>query len=236
MAKTLATVRTQVRSFLDEPIAADWTNIELDVLINHKYHEVYSAVIDVFEEYATLSTANSSIVADQQEYSLPSDFLKIRRVEITYSDDSSAVPQRALPLPIDQIRRDLGNQNTGINVTRNPVYYLRGDNFGLVPVPDVAVTNGIKIWYYAIVSDLSSDSSEFDLPYIDRDWMLIAYGATADALRFGQQESVEADKLDAKYTRGIKMMQQRLEDRISEEAKYTVDIAGNSLDFGEWGF
>ena len=236
MAKTLSTIRTQVRSFLDEPIAADWTNAELDVLINHKYHEVYTAVINVFEEYATLKEATTAVVADQQEYTLPSDFLKMRRVEVYYSDDSNAAPKRAIPVPLDQVRRDLANANVGVQIATNPIYYLRGDVIGLLPIPDEARSAGFKIWYYSTVSDMDDDTDTIDLPYPDRDWMLIAYGATADALRFGQQEVAEADKFDEKYNMGLKMMQESLEDRVSEEFKGVVDVTSESLDFGEWGY
>ena len=235
MAKTLENIRDQVRSFLDEPIAADWTDAELNTLINQKYHEVYSSVINVYEEYATLKEATTSVVADQQEYNLPSDFLKMRRVEVYYDDDSDATPKRALPIPLDQVRRDLANENIGVKIIQNPLYYLRGDCIGLLPIPDETRSAGFRIWYYATVSDLSDNDSTIDLPYSDRDWMLIAYGATADALRFGQQEVGEADRFDEKYERGIKLMQESLEDRISEEYKGIVDVRNESLDFGEWG-
>src|SRR3990167_5976675 len=101
MAKSLLNIRTQVRSFLDEVTAADWTNAELNVLINAAYHKVYSGVVDVFEDYAPISKANTTTVASQQEYSLPSDFLKMRRVEINYSTASGSVASRAVPINMD---------------------------------------------------------------------------------------------------------------------------------------
>ena len=61
--------------------------------------------------------------------------------------------------------------------------------------------------------------------------MLVCYGATADALRFGQQDSPEADKFDAKFVAGILLMQEELEDKVAEEAKTVQDISGEFLDF-----
>ena len=233
MAKSLSDLRTQVRSYLDETTASDWTNAELNTLINAYYHKVYSAVIEVFEDYAPSSKSNITTVKDQEEYTLPTDLLKVRRIEINYDvSNANSVPMRALPINMDQVRRDLGNQNVGVNVLRNPVYYLRGTSIGFLPIPDKAGTNAITVWYIPVQTDLSSDTSTITLPYPDRDWLLIAWGAAAEALRFGQQESLEADKLDAKYDRGIEKMKELLEDRIAEEAKTVIDTQGDSVDFG----
>lgn len=233
MAKNRSDIRVHVRSFLDETTAADWTDAELNTLINKYYHEVYSAVVDVFENYET-TTAQSNSVADQQEYSLPSDVLKIRRVELNYDvSATNAAPMRALPIPLDAVRRDLANTNLGVTINRGPVYYLRGDNIGFIPVPTLAGTNAIQIWYAPTRSDITDDTTNIDMPYPDRDFMLIAYGAAADALRYGQQESIEADKMDRKLARGIEKMQERLEERISDEVKGVVDTTAENMDFGQ---
>lgn len=232
MAKSLSTIRTQVRSYLDEPTAADFTNAEIDRLINVYYHKVYSAVVNVFEDYAPLSTANATTVADQQEYSLPSDFLKLRRVEINYDvSNANSAPLRAFPMPMDQVRRDLGNTNLGVNILRNPFYFLRGSVIGFIPVPTRAGTNAIKFWYSPVLSDLSADTDTINIPYPDNYWLLITYGAVAEALRFGQQESQEALQLEAKFERGIQQMQEELEDRIADETKLVTDVTGESVDF-----
>lgn len=235
MAKNLEDIRNQVRAFLDEPVAADWTDTELNQLINARYHQVYTAVIDSFENYADLKTATTDIVADQQEYELQIDFLKIRRVEINY-DSNTTTYKRALPTTLDQVLKDLGDANSGVTVVVNPVYYVRGNIIGFIPIPDEAVTDGIKTWYYAKQSDLDDDSDEINLPYPDRDFMLIAYGATADALLYGQQEQAAAAEMERKFRVGVTQMQESLEDRVSDNAKYVIDVGGNPLDFAEWGY
>lgn len=251
MSKTLSTIRGQVRSFLDEPDtkAADWTNTELNILINTYYHKVYSAVLRVWENYAPLNTGFKSTVANQQEYDISTitnsetssseEPVFIRRVEINYdisNDDSNF--ERAYPINMDAVRRDLGYETVGPAVTTGASYFLRGNKLGFIKVPDKDGTNAIKIWYNPKKSDLSSDSDTIDLPYADRDWMLIAYGATADALRFGQQEDAVANIYDAKFQGGLQVMQQELEDRVSEESKTVIDVQGQYVDFqsGYWGF
>lgn len=232
MAKSLSTIRTQVRGFLDESTAADWTNAELNTLINVRYHKVYAAAITVFEEY-NITTATTATVASQQEYGLPSDFYKIRRVEINYdTSDSNSAPTRALPKNIDVVRRDLGFTNMGTAIFSNAYYYIIGNEIGFVPIPDKSQSGAITIWYVKQVTDMSSDSDEIEIPYPDRYWMLIAEGATADALRFGQQDMEAADRFERKFEFGLLKMQEELEDRVAEEGKTIIDTSGAILDFG----
>jgi hypothetical protein len=100
----------------------------------------------------------------------------------------------------------------------------------------VNVVDGIKSWYYATASDLVDDADTIILPYADRDWITIAYGATADALHFGQQEPRVAAEMEDKWKNGVNMMQQQLEDRVSDEYKGVIDVTGDGLNFSEWNY
>lgn len=251
MSKTLLNIRTQIRSFLDEPSTkeADWTDTELNLLINTYYHKVYTAVLKVFENYSPLHVGYKDSEASQQEYDISTIIdsatstsetpLMIRRVEINYDiSNSNSTYERAFPVNIDAIRRDLTVENLGPGVTTGANYYLVGNKLGFIRIPDKDGVNAIKLWYNPQKSDLSADSDTIDLPYADRDWMLIAYGATADALRFGQQEDAIANMYDLKFQRGVEMMQEDLEDRVAEESKMVLDTSGQYLDFesGYGGF
>lgn len=229
-----------MRGYLDETTPTDWTNAELNVLINQRYQRIYGAIIAVFEDYY-LTTANVDTVAEQQEYTssdgLPTDIYKMRRVEINYASTGGS-PTRALPISnIDFVRRDLGYENAAIGTysSSNAHYYLVGygsnATLGFIPIPQEARTDGIKLWYVAEISDLDDDADTFNIPYVDRYYHLLVEGATADALRFGQQDSPEADKLDGKFDTGLGLMQQELEDRIAEETKFVMDVTGEFIDF-----
>jgi hypothetical protein len=237
MAKTLSTIRTQVRSFLDESGSGDWSNTELDVLINAYYHKVYTAAVTVFEDY-NITTSTFNTVADQQEYtsadSLPTDIFKLRRVEINYDvSNASSAPSRAIPITsIDSVRRDLGLTGLGATLKAGSLahYYFLGHGsgakLGFIPIPDKAGTNAVRVWYVKMLSDLSTDASTIDIPYPDQYWILIAWGAAGDAWRFGNQESAEADKFERKFMEGLALMQSELEDKTAEETKYITDTTG----------
>lgn len=235
MAKTLLTIRNDVRHYLDESTQADWLDTDLNRIINKNYHRVVASVIDVFEDYY-LTEATADIVADQQEYALPSDFYKMRRVEINYDIDSSNSSfSRCLPMNIDQVRYNLGNANIGVKILRNPSYYIQGDLIGFIPIPTTAGDEAIKIWYIKQKTDLVEDTDTIDIPYPDRYFGIISKATAAESLRKGQQETVEGERLEMEAQNDLERMKRELEDRVAEEAKRTIDTSGMNLDFSEPG-
>lgn len=236
MSKSLLTLRNDTRHYLDESTQADWLDTDLTRIINKHYHRVVGAVIDVFEDYY-LTEATADMVASQQEYALPSDFYKVRRVEINYDIDSSGSAfSRCLPINIDEIRYNLANANVGVSVVRNPSYYIQGDTIGFIPIPTKAGDEAIKIWYIKQKTDLVNDGDNIDIPYEDRYYAIISKAAAAEALRKGQQEPVEGKRLEDEAQADIQRMQRELEDRIAEEGKRVIDSSAQNLDFGDpWG-
>ena len=240
MSKTLANLRENTRTYLDEATATDFTATEVDFEINYAYHQIFTAIIEVYEEYYTTSTT-FNIVANQQEYDtgdgLPTDLFKIRRVEVTLSSASNASPQRALPVSFDDVSRDLGNTSLGTYTTSSPAYYFYGDGtnakLGFVPVPAESVTNGCKLWYVKIVSDLSSASDTVEIPYADRFAWLIPLRAAATLLRKGQQEESAANNYINQFHVELERMKQTLEDRVADDAKHVIDSTRETTDFGD---
>ena len=235
MSKTLLTIRNDTRHYLDESTQSDWLDTDLTRVINKQYHRVVTSVIEVFEDYyLTESTADT--VANQQEYSLPTDFFKTRRVELNYDiSDSNSSFSRCLPINIDEVRYNLGNTNIGATIVTNHSYYIQGDLIGLIPIPSLAGDEAIKIWYTKMQSDLTLDTDTINIPYPDRYYAIISKAAAAEALRKGQQEPVEAKRLEDESQSDIKRMQRELEDRVSEESKRVVDVTARNLDFGSQG-
>lgn len=226
--------------WLDEATPADFTNAQIDEALNYAYQEVVTAAMEVYEDYY-LKTDQFNVVEDQQEYGtddgFPTDFFKIRRVEINYDvNTSGSTPKRALPISLDDVKRDLGNTTIGLTPQRRPGYYLVGQGsnlkLGFLPVPDENGTNGIKIWYVYMPSDLSATSDSPDIPYADNYARLICQGATADLLRKGQQEEEAAARYRLEFEAGLEKMKQQLEDRKADDVKTTTDVVGLALDFG----
>jgi len=231
MAKTLAILRTDVRHYLDESTEADWKDSDLNRIINKHYQRVVTAVMETFENYY-ITEATTDTDENVQEYDLPSDFFKVRRVEINYDvDNEDSSFSRALPIDLDQVRTNLDNSNTGISILRNPVYYLQGNIIGFRPIPTEVGDEAIKIWYIKQVSDMDEETDTIDIPYPDRYFGIITKAAAAEALRKGQQEPVEAKRLEDESQADIDRMKKELEDRVAEESKSVIDVTGEDLDF-----
>lgn len=199
--------------------------------------------VTVYEDYF-ITTANFNTVANRQEYtvsvdSVPSNVFKIRRVELNYdTSNTNGAPTRMLLITnMDVVRRDLAYTNAGVGLrtNSNSFYYSYGfrSNFvmGFIPIPSRAGTNAVKIWYVTEASDLSGDSSDINIPYADKNYIYVVYGATADALRFGGQATSDADSFESLYKAGMDKMQEELEDREAQDTKTVLDFSGESLDF-----
>jgi len=237
MAKTRKNCLDQIRSYLDETTTADWTDSEINKVINTYYHIVRTAVITTFEDYY-ITTSTFDTVADKQEYTstegIPTDVFKIRRVELNFDvSNTNSNPVRMNPIfNMDAVRRDLGQANS-LNSVRSGYggnYYTYGFEstltIGFIPIPDKDGTDAVKIWYVPVASDLSADASTLSLPYVDKNWLLVCYGSVAELLRFGAQESEEADKFERKLALGMEKMQEELEDREASNSKSILDVQG----------
>lgn len=242
MAKLLTNCETFTRTFLDESGKADWLDTEVDVAINIGYHKVIAAVLEVFEGYYVIKSQFNSI-ADQQEYgtadSVPTDILKINRVEINYDPGTSgSTPSRALPVEMEEVTTNLASTIIGSTVTGSAAYYLYGQGsgssgikIGFIPIPDEAGTNAISIWYVQAQSDLSSSNTGVNIPYADNYFNLICLYAAAQLLRKGQQEETVAQQYMLEFTVGLERMKQQLEDRVSDGSKRVVDTVHHDIDF-----
>jgi len=222
MSKTLADIRTGVRIYLDESSPQDFLEPQLTKFINYAYQDVASEIMEVFEQYYMTTTAISAdMVADTQEYTLDSSIIKTLRVELNYDTaTSTSKPLRAKAIRLDELPRYLGDTNVGGSALLNCAYYVIGNQsaqkIGLIPVPKISSTAGIKIWGIQAPSDLSSESDAVLIPYPDRFAYLIELKAAADLLRKGQQEEGPAKQYMSEYLLGISRMKTFIRERQTD--------------------
>jgi hypothetical protein len=227
MAKTLSELSSHTRVYLDEQTASDWTDAQVTRAINYAYMEVYTAVVETYEDYyRTKYTAD--LEADRQEYALPSTTYKVRRLEVQYDPDGTA--RKASPYNFDEEGQSLSSTTNGS--VNNPRYYLSGNLLGLKPIPSQDVTDGIIIWAITTPSELAESTDAIDIPFPDRYGGLIPLGAAGELLRKGQQEEAVAAKYMEDFRIGLEKMKQELEDRFADGSKYIIDAVGDWNDFG----
>jgi hypothetical protein len=249
MAKNLAYLRAQTRTFLDEAVQFDWKADEVDREINNGYQRVVTSVMEVYEEFY-LNTATFNTVANQQEYGetdgLPATLFKVRRLEVNYNPaKQNSVRTLVRSTTIDHVMTDLGNTNPTITAFHSPVFYLLGGGstdpkIGLIPVPtssgpDWNAQDNAKLWFIEMVDDMVESTDLAKIPYPDRYAQLISRFAASVLLSKGQQEEKVALAYMEIFNRENLLMQQQLEDRVSEGTKTVVDTAGEDVDFSSYG-
>lgn len=141
----LGQLRTKTRYFLDDNSGTRWTDTEVDSYINESYKYYYNEL--VANNYdGILKQASINLVANTDQYSLPSDWFKTR---ILYKVESSA--NYDIPL---QYKRNYDNWIDTSGVGQGyytPCYDYVGDTTGvlklvLYPKPTFSETSGLKLF------------------------------------------------------------------------------------------
>lgn len=240
MAKQLSNVQTEARIYLDEATARDWLDPEVNIAINHAYHDVASFVMEIYEQfYETTTPFTYAVVINQQEYTIDSSLIKVTRVEINYNPTTSgSLPSRAVPIKMDEIRGNLANTNNAGSFF-SAGYYLHGaigsQTIGFIPIPtsagDTGGTKSISVWGIALPSDLVNSTDNVNIPYADRFSYLIALKAAAQLLRKGQQEENAAARYLGEYRAGIQDMMTFLKERQADDTWQITDSVLEDIDF-----
>lgn len=138
----------------------------------------------------------TNIVANQQDYSMPAEMTKIKRVEVTY-DGTNWV--KANPIDIDEITDSTSTNDIADNFSEDaPFYDINSNSVFLYPVPSTNVTAGIKIWIDRKANpftsaDVSTGTKE---PGFDEDFhYLVPLLVTWDYVMFKSKDNGEADRI-----------------------------------------
>ena len=139
---------------------ADYTTVDRKRNINKWYQRCHLFILEAMDDWKFHGDwATCATVADQAEYTFPSDILHINKVEIRYdSGDEQWVEAK----PIDE--RVVGgaiSNESDLFTEGNPRYW-KPDTLSLVfdPVPDTSIDTGIRIWFNKEITELSSNSDE----------------------------------------------------------------------------
>lgn len=130
--------------------------------------------------------ATAGLTANLQEYPFPTDILKVKRIEVDYNDND-----KFSPVTIEDINiypnRTLAT-TASINdyfSSSDPKAFLLDNSIFLAPVPESAVTSGMKIWYEKNVTQFTATAAmNAQEPPIARPFhKILSLGAAADYAR-----------------------------------------------------
>ena len=181
-------------------------------LHNIYFKKLVQAIVDTNEDFfGEYSTFN--LVANQREYLLPTDILKIKRLEVTYDGTNwyTGVPmiEHSIGTAIDDSNATVVDANYSQSGFQ---YHVYDASVFLYPKPTSAVTAGGKLYYIKRQSDLAADSVESVITIPKEFHSLISLGASADVFRrLGKED--RARVADANFARGVQEMKAQIAGR-----------------------
>lgn len=108
-------------------------------------------------------TALTSTVANQQEYTLPTDLLILKFISLKYSSQLSYFKLKGLKTTDFNEYID-GWAGTSFGAGTPVVYTIFSGKIVLFPTPDATVADALKIYYNRIPVDVTGSSDTPDLP------------------------------------------------------------------------
>ena len=179
-------------------------------------HDVYSRLIreivatggDHFMEKATFD-----LVADQQEYTLPSDTIKLREIELQYDGTNWA---RASKRDLSNLTHSTEAATLSAASEYSPLFDVLEDSFFIYPEPNTARTNGGKLWYIKapatslFISAVSAASATITFPQEYEH--LIPMGIAIELWgKYGANDREASIK--AQYDEGVEKMKREIKPR-----------------------
>lgn len=152
MSITLLELRTQARQMADMEDSEFVSDSELNNYINFAIADLHDLLVETYSDYY-IETFTSTTVSGQADYSLPSDFYKLRGVDVKLNGNDWF---NIRPFNFNERNRyeDFGSWTLlGISNTR---YRLLGSNLRFSPEPES--NHEYRIWYVPKATKLSSDS------------------------------------------------------------------------------
>lgn len=165
MPVTLGNARTDVRSLIDEPVAAFWTDTEINQWLNQGTQEI-QRVAEWKRGIATIDTT-----AGTQEYIAPSDLLRLYRLEFVPTNNTSYTYSLEFR-GYNEMDAAWGNlkslpsaypeQYTLWNNPNDTDPDVLGLRIVLYPVP--AVDGTLNVYYYSTAVFAETDDDNLDIP------------------------------------------------------------------------
>jgi hypothetical protein len=141
---TLADITNRIY-FYTNTDSTSFTAANMLLAINNAQDEVHSAILEAQDGWridggTDFPIALTNLVANQADYSFPSDILKVHSVEVAYD----GYFYKAQPLTENQATVSLEEYPFSM---ANPFYQTLGISLILYPAPTANKTNGLKVIY-----------------------------------------------------------------------------------------
>lgn len=209
---TLSDLIDQVRDHLDEPDEEQWTNVQIRKWINEGVRDVARRG-EVVQARATIAT-----VSGTQEYSLPTDIVRIHRVEYQdASNQTTALEYRAFN-NMDEV---WGTQQRIVSSSRPYWFTLWGTpptlKIVVYPIPSTT-SDTIRVFYYSTPADLATDGSD------DADTVTVPQGWEDMVVLYAEYVALRKDR-DPRWQEAKQIYEEKISQMI-ELTRQWSDQAG----------
>ncbi len=186
--------------------------------INKWYGKIVVMILKVQDEwdfddsnYTNFPILTNDLAVGQQDYSLPVGTLKIKRVEVSYD---GITWKKAEPVDVNELGIATDTTTIASHFNRNEPYYdLQFGSVFIYPIPDVAVTGGIKIWVSREVDYFTSADTTQEPGFDETFHEMLSLGASYDyckARKLAQTSALKNDLIE---------MEQRLNQYYADKQK-----------------
>lgn len=226
----LSELRDSARSKADEQSSGFISNVELDRFLNQGLRIVYGKIVQNFEDFfivkgTSLNGGLISVTASDNEYSLPTDMLKLVRVERRNTNDSNENNWRKL------MRLNIGNDQINdffpIREGRDQGfgYFIAGDKIYLRPVPSGGFD--MRLWFIPKVTAMSATT---DTPGVPEEYheLIAEYGAIQCLAKSG--EGIWKERMDT-FNLELANMFETIQHRVHEPQQM---IVSDDTEFDKW--
>lgn len=208
---TRTTVKSIVLSWLDDANASYFTDANLNNWINQAQKHAQFILVQSGHNWY-MKPVETYTVIGQTDYILPSDFVEAHRFEIILSGTGVNENRQFLS-------RITTNEQDLVSITSGPpvAYYIKKDRVTVSPTPDQAYL--MRLYYSALVGDLSNDSDSLDVPeeFCEYVCLLTAFNG------FIKDDRVP-DNLLAKKIEFEKLFKDMAVDRTTDSSRHVVQV------------
>lgn len=192
---TFLQLRVLTSGLLDDVDNGYFTVSQVNTWMNNAQKEVQKILNQAFEGH-TIVKKQTTLVASQREYALPSDFKRLHTLNVVMQ---GTTPADLVVNPVTKITRN--QQYLVNNQTGTPQgYYFQGNYIVLVPAPDIARTMYMEYEY--LIADMVLDADQPDLPPQYHE-MITLYAARKGMLKDGRNAALVQKEIDD-FEKGLK--------------------------------
>lgn len=208
-------MRAFVLGVLGEANSGWYTVSILNAHINASLREIYGLMVKGSQNYF-VTTANVSLVANQELYTLPAGIHKLVLVERV--DLGQEVP--VIPVDITQRSRYLYSSTNPIVGQISTRYYLRGNNLGIVPIPTDASANALRLYYTPTATNLVADGDTPPAEWPELHHEVICWGAV---VRLVMRDKALYQQFSPNFERLLKACIEDTQLRVTQEPRMIID-------------